>query len=86
MTDKTSLFNLSVIKKENIKITLQEVFESLEQKGYNPVNQIVGYLMSGDAGYISSFQNAREKIIELDRADILEYLLLESLNKCDTLD
>lgn len=86
MTDKTCLFNLSVIKKENIKMTLKEVYESLEQKGYNPVNQIVGYLMSGDAGYISGFQNAREKMRELDRADILEYLLLESMEKCDTLD
>jgi len=83
MTDKTSLFNLSVIKKENIRITLKEVYESLELKGYNPMNQLVGYLMSGDPGYISSFQNAREKILELDRADILEYLLSETLKKCD---
>lgn len=85
MTDKTCLFNLSVVKRENIKLTLKEVYESLEQKGYNPINQIVGYLMSGDASYISNFQNAREKIVELERADIIEYLLLESLKKCDTL-
>lgn len=81
MTDKTSLFDISVIKKENIKLTLKEIYQSLELKGYNPINQLVGYLMSGDPGYISNFQNAREKIMELDRADILEYLLLESLKK-----
>ncbi len=86
MTEETSLFNLSVIKKENIKITLKEIYTSLELKGYNPVNQLVGYLMSGDAGYISSFQNAREKILELDRADILEFLLIESMEKCDISD
>lgn len=79
MTEKTTLFNLSLIKKENIKVTIKEVFESLEIKGYNPKNQIIGYLMSGDSSYISNFQNAREKMLELDRADILEYLLEESM-------
>lgn len=83
MTDKTSLFNLSVIKKENIKLTLKEVYQSLELKGYNPINQLVGYLMSGDLGYISNFQDAREKISLLERADILEFLLKESLKECD---
>ena len=57
MTEKTTLFNLSLIKKENIKVTIKEVFESLEIKGYNPKNQIIGYLMSGDSSYISNFQN-----------------------------
>lgn len=79
MTEKTTLFNLSLIKKENIKVTLKEVYEDLELKGYNAKNQIIGYLMSGDATYISNFKNAREKIIELDRAEILEYLLEESM-------
>ncbi len=79
MTDKTSLFNLSVVKQESIKNTLKEVKSSLELKGYNPINQMVGYLLSGDSKYISNFQNARDKILELTRTDILEYLLLESL-------
>lgn len=79
MTEKTTLFDLSVVKKENIKTTLNEVFESLKVKGYNPKNQIIGYLMNGDANYISNFNNAREKILELDRAEILEYLLEESM-------
>lgn len=79
MTEKTTLFNLSLIKKENIKVTLKEVYKDLELKGYNAKNQIIGYLMSGDAKYISNFKNAREKILELDRAEILEYLLEESM-------
>ena len=86
MTEETSLFNLSVIKKENIKRTLSEIYQILEQKGYNPMNQLIGYLMSGDASYISNYQNAREKILEIERADILEYLLKESFKACDFSD
>ena len=84
MTEKTTLFDLSVVKKENIKTTLKEVMQDLTIKGYQAKNQVIGYLMSGDASYISSFQNARDKILELDRAEILEYLLEESLKYCDT--
>ena len=79
ITEKTTLFDLSVVKKENIKTTLKEVMQDLTIKGYQAKNQVIGYLMSGDASYISSFQNARDKILELDRAEILEYLLEESL-------
>ncbi|MCI8466737.1 MAG: IreB family regulatory phosphoprotein [Bacilli bacterium] len=79
MTEKTTLFDLSVVKKENIKTTLKEVMQDLTIKGYQAKNQVIGYLMSGDASYISSFQNARDKILELDRAEILEYLVEESL-------
>ena len=79
MTQKTTLFDLSVVKKENIKTTLKEVMQDLTIKGYQAKNQVIGYLMSGDASYISSFQNARDKILELDRAEILEYLVEESL-------
>ncbi len=86
MTEETSLFNLTVIKKENIKRTLKEIYQSLELRGYNPINQMVGYLMSGDSSYISNYQKAREKILEIERADILEYLLQESLKICDFLD
>ena len=53
--------------------------QDLTIKGYQAKNQVIGYLMSGDASYISSFQNARDKILELDRAEILEYLVEESL-------
>ena len=79
MTEKTTLFFFFFVKKENIKTTLKEVMQDLTIKGYQAKNQVIGYLMSGDASYISSFQNARDKILELDRAEILEYLVEESL-------
>mgnify|MGYP003311918561 CR=1 FL=1 len=54
-----------------------KVFDILEERGYNPNNQIVGYLISGDPGYISSYKDARNKIQEIDRAKIVEILLSE---------
>ncbi len=73
--DKTTLFDISIIKNELIAKTLNEVFEALKEKGYHPVNQLVGYLISGDPGYISSYKNARSKILELDRTEIIQILL-----------
>ena len=75
--EQTSLFDLSKIDTENIRVTLKEVYSSLEERGYNPTNQIVGYLISGDPGYISSYKDARNKIQAVDRAKIVEILLLE---------
>ncbi len=75
--EQTSLFDLKEIDTENIRITLKEVCASLEERGYNPTNQIVGYLISGDPGYISSYKDARNKIQAVDRAKIVEILLLE---------
>ena len=75
--EQTSLFDLREIDATATRNTLNEVFESLEERGYNPTNQIVGYLISGDPGYISSYKNARNKIQEIDRAKIVEILLLE---------
>ena len=75
--DKTSLYDVSLIKKEVISTTLKEVYEALSEKGYNPVNQIVGYLISGDPGYISSYKDARSKMVALDRSEVVMLLLLE---------
>ncbi len=75
--DKTSLFNLSEIDAELTRKILDEVYDSLKERGYNPTNQIVGYLISGDPGYISSYRDARSKIQEIDRAKIVEILLSE---------
>ncbi len=75
--DKTSLFNLSEIDAELTRKILDEVYDSLKERGYNPTNQIVGYLISGDPGYISSYRDARSKIQEIDRAKIVEILLNE---------
>lgn len=74
--EKTSLFNVKDIDAEKTRVTLKEVYEALEERGYNAVNQIVGYLLSGDPGYISSYKNARNKIQEIDRAKIIEILLV----------
>ena len=73
--DKTSLFSLSEIDAELTRKILDEVYDSLKERGYNPTNQIVGYLISGDPGYISSYRDARSKIQEIDRAKIVEILL-----------
>ena len=75
--DKTSLFDIKEIDKKLTQDILNEVFESLKERGYEPVNQIVGYLISGDPGYISSYKDARNKIQEIDRAKIVEILLEE---------
>ncbi|MCR5787727.1 MAG: IreB family regulatory phosphoprotein [Bacilli bacterium] len=75
--DKTSLYNVSLIKREAIAQTLKEVYAALEERGYNPVNQIVGYLISGDPGYISSYKDARSKMVALDRSEVVMLLLLE---------
>ena len=75
--DKTSLFNIKDIDTELVYSILGEVWDALEERGYNPSNQIVGYLISGDPGYISSYKDARNNIQQIDRAKIIEVLLQE---------
>ena len=72
---ETRLFNVDEIEKELIKKTLYEIYDALEERGYNPVNQLTGYILSGDAGYISSYKDSRKKMMSLDRAKIVEILL-----------
>lgn len=79
--EQTSLFDIQQIDTELIRETLGDIYNSLEERGYNPTNQIVGYLISGDPGYISSYKNARSKIQEIDRAKIVEILLLDFQKK-----
>ena len=75
--EQTNVFDVKELDARLIKETLKEVFDSLEERGYNPTNQIVGYLISGEPGYISSYKEARSKIQEIDRAKIVEILLTE---------
>ena len=75
--EETRIFSLKEIEEANISVTLKEVVNSLEEKGYDPIKQIVGYLMSGDPGYISSYQDARKKIVKFERAKVLEVLVSE---------
>lgn len=75
--EKTNLFSVKDIDAEYARATLNDVYDALEERGYNPTNQIVGYLISGDPGYISSYRDARSKIQEIDRSKIVEILLNE---------
>lgn len=75
MEDNTILFNTNEITNTVIKSTLKDVYDALEERGYNPINQIVGYIISGDLGYISSYKEARNKISKIDRTVIVEELL-----------
>ncbi len=70
-TQKFKIMN----KDYDVKSILVEVYEALEEKGYNPINQIVGYLISGDPAYISNHKNARNVIQQLDQEEILEELV-----------
>lgn len=73
--DDTRLYSVSDINVLEIKKILNEVYGALEERGYNPTNQLVGYLISGDPGYISSYKDARKKIQQVDRSKIIEVLL-----------
>ena len=79
--ENTSLFKVQDLDTEMTRQTLKDVYDALEERGYNPTNQIVGYLISGDPGYISSYKDARTKIQEIDRAKIVEILLVEFQKK-----
>lgn len=61
----------------DVKSVLATVYEALTEKGYNPVNQIVGYIMSGDPTYITSHNNARSLIMKVERDELVEELLIE---------
>ena len=73
--DKTMNFNVE--REENVKCQeiLKEVYESLVEKGYNPINQIVGYILSGDPTYITSHKDARNKIRTVERDELLEKMV-----------
>lgn len=64
-SNTTFLFDVSEIDNVLVDQTIKDVYEALEEKGYNPINQIVGYLISGDPGYISSYKESRKKICKL---------------------
>lgn len=74
-----------VIEKENkvVRQVVAEVYEALKEKGYDPVNQLVGYIMSGDPTYITSHNNARSMIRRIDRDEILEEFVRYYLRSCD---
>jgi uncharacterized protein (UPF0297 family) len=81
MTDNTNIFDPKDVNNNIVKETLEDVKEALEERGYNSVNQLVGYLISGDPGYISNYKESRQKLTKIDRTDIIECLLRYYLNK-----
>ncbi|MFP4456247.1 MAG: IreB family regulatory phosphoprotein [Clostridia bacterium] len=77
--DNTMKFNAEHEKNQRIKEIIKEVYEALDSKGYNAVNQITGYLLSGDPAYITSHNNARVLIRQIERDEILEALVVSFL-------
>ena len=73
--EKTITFSIKDEKDMEIKRVLQAVYSALSEKGYNPLNQIVGYILSEDPTYITNHKNARALIVKVDRDDILNSLV-----------
>ena len=71
-TDETVRFNLDDGSKDEISNTLTNVYRSLAEKGYNPINQIVGYVLSGDPAYVPRYNDARNQIRKYERDEIVE--------------
>ena len=74
-TEETVRFKLDDSNKKEISETLTEVYASLNEKGYNPINQIVGYVLSGDPAYVPRYNNARNQIRKYERDEIVEELV-----------
>ena len=77
--DLTRKFSLNEDRGEEIKAILTSVYNSLQEKGYNPINQIVGYILSEDPTYITNYNNARSLIRKLDRDELLQELVKQYL-------
>jgi len=71
----------SEFQEDRIAQVIEDISVALEEKGYDPINQIVGYLMSGDPGYISSYKDSRKKITQYERTKILNVLVKDFLKK-----
>ena len=80
MTDRETLkFTVPSDDKENMRRILRNVFDALSEKGYNPINQIVGYLLTEDPTYITNYNNARSMICKIDRDELMQVLVREYL-------
>ena len=73
--ENTQYFKVEVEPENGVKIILSEVYEALSEKGYDPVSQIVGYIMSGDPTYITSHNGARSLIMKMERDELVEEML-----------
>ena len=75
----TIKFTVPCDDKDNMRCTLRKVFDALNEKGYNPINQIVGYLLTEDPTYITNYNNARSMICKIDRDELMQVLVREYL-------
>lgn len=75
MLDGTRQFSMKEESDKEMKRVLQTVYDALKEKGYNPINQIVGYLLSEDPTYITNYNNARSLIRKIDRDDLMQELI-----------
>ncbi|MEE5992770.1 MAG: IreB family regulatory phosphoprotein [Oscillospiraceae bacterium] len=80
MSDKTMTFKIEDERDVQLKQTLTTVYDALVQKGYNPINQIVGYILSEDPTYITTHNNARNLIRHVDRDELLQHLVRSYLS------
>lgn len=79
MTDKTIHFSIKDQHENEMKETLREVYNALREKGYNPISQLVGYILSEDPTYITTHNNARSMVRKIDRDELLQALVREYL-------
>ncbi|NLP26521.1 MAG: IreB family regulatory phosphoprotein [Clostridiales bacterium] len=75
MNDETMTFSVIEEKEQEIKKNLTVIYDALVEKGYNPINQIVGYILSEDPTYITTFNNARSLVRHIDRDELLQVLV-----------
>ena len=75
--ENTQFFSVDTEPETGVEVVLTTVYEALTEKGYNPVNQIVGYIMSGDPTYITSHKSARSLIMKVERDELVEEMLVE---------
>ena len=73
--NNTQYFNVSTDPETRAKLVLEIVYKAMAEKGYNPVNQIVGYIMSGDPTYITSYKNAGSLIMKVERDELVEEIM-----------
>ena len=81
MSEPTTIFSIYDDKDREIRAVLTEVYRALKEKGYNPINQLVGYILSEDPTYITTYQGARSLIRTIDRDDLLQALLKSYLGE-----
>ncbi len=81
MERKTIMFDTTKVQQKTTREVLESVYAALEERGYNGIDQMVGYILSGDPSYITSYNNARMMISRIDRDDLVEEILKDYLQK-----